>query len=247
MPEFALHVSRCISSFVITTMFTTNTNPTALPRYEVQPGPSIPLRALFRSRESPRESLRPSQDHPRSTAATLGERIEEDILHGNYECSVCMNSVRNRSPVWSCRSCWCVFHFACIRHWSTERPSRYFTCPSCREDYPKPPRFSCWCGRYSGAEYLNCPGERTLIDNSCGDHCPHLAPCGQSCQRKCHAGPCLPCNAGNRCRHVRPTGSALPSDIPLRGVRTVRPRPALPSLLERYVGPLRCQRGNYRT
>lgn len=173
----------------------------------------MPLRVI--QPQHSRGSLQRLKENSRSTAATLGERIHEDIHNGNYDCSVCYSNVRRASTVWSCRKCWNVFHHDCIRQWAASRgvyvscDSRRWndvawSCPSCRASYAGPPLTSCWCGRNHHPQYSADHGRGILVHNSCGAKCHHVTPCGQPCERICHAGPCTPCE-------VRDTLSSQPN------------------------------------
>ena len=55
----------------------------------------------------------------KSQAPDIATRTHEDIDNGHYECLICMNEVRRNSKVWSCHTCWSVFHLTCIKKWAT--------------------------------------------------------------------------------------------------------------------------------
>lgn len=59
----------------------------------------------------------------KSTAPDIATRTHEDIASGIYECPICTNEVARNSKVWSCRTCWTVFHLSCIKKWSTNEGS----------------------------------------------------------------------------------------------------------------------------
>lgn len=81
--------------------------------------------------------------------------------------------------MWSCRTCWTVFHLGCIKKWSTNEgsaaarqqapdgelpPPRQWRCPGCnlpKDELPK--SFSCWCEKED--EPRSLPG---LPPFSCG-------------------------------------------------------------------------------
>ncbi|RVX72263.1 hypothetical protein B0A52_04467 [Exophiala mesophila] len=83
----------------------------------------------------------------RSTAPDIVTRIHEDISHNVYECAICTNEVSRNSKIWSCKTCWTVFHIGCIKKWSknegsaVHRPSgqdddeaqvgKLWRCPGC--------------------------------------------------------------------------------------------------------------------
>ncbi|KAG9196586.1 hypothetical protein G6011_01707 [Alternaria panax] len=113
----------------------------------------------------PRKSRPPRQKQPqapKSTAPDIATRTHEDIDNGHYECAICTEDVTRRTKgVWSCRTCWTVFHLGCIKKWSTNEgsaaarqqtqdgetpPPRQWRCPGC--NLPKdilPKNFHCWC------------------------------------------------------------------------------------------------------
>lgn len=116
--------------------------------------------------------------------------------------------MKRKSKVWSCRTCWTVFHLQCIKEWSTKEgaaaarqqaadgelpPPRQWRCPGC--NLPKdalPQHFACWCEKEQ--EPRSLPG---LPPFSCGQTCsrPRILPkkCPHPCPSTCHAGPCPPC------------------------------------------------------
>lgn len=42
----------------------------------------------------------------------------EELIDGSYECMVCCESIKFNNPVWSCTSCFHIFHLPCIRKWA---------------------------------------------------------------------------------------------------------------------------------
>ena len=148
------------------------------------------------------------QSIPKSTAPDIATRTHEDITHGIYECPICTNEVAQNSKIWSCKTCWTVFHLSCIKKWSTnegstqsQRPSengdlpppRQWRCPGC--NLPKdvlPSTYTCWCLKEVDPQSI--PG---LPPHSCGQTCGNqrILPkkCPHPCELLCHAGPCPPC------------------------------------------------------
>lgn len=116
---------------------------------------------------------------------------------------------RHSRGVWSCRTCWTVFHLGCIKKWSTNEgsaaarqqtqdgelpPPRQWRCPGC--NLPKdvlPKHFHCWCEKELDPKPLS-----GLPPFSCGQTCarPRVLPkkCPHPCGNTCHAGPCPPCS-----------------------------------------------------
>ena len=138
----------------------------------------------------------------------LSSRIHYDITRGSYECGICTDKVHRRSWIWSCDTCWTVFHLDCIRKWalkdastsSSERPDvetptqRHWRCPGCnlqKEDIPLD--YTCWCQKeLKPRTPTGCP------PSSCGQTCGKTRtgrkPCPHPCDEICHAGPCPPCS-----------------------------------------------------
>lgn len=159
-------------------------------------------------------SLRERQPRPRrvsvlkSMAPDISTRIHEDILNGVYECAICTSEVGRNIKIWSCRTCWTVFHLSCITKWSINEgssvtqqrnaeddlpPPRQWRCPGC--NLPKdtlPSSYNCWCEKE-----IEPPPISGLSPHSCGQTCgrPRLLPkkCPHPCELLCHAGPCPPC------------------------------------------------------
>lgn len=47
------------------------------------------------------------------------DQLAQQLTAGTYECMVCCDRVKGRDQVWSCDSCYHVFHLQCIRKWAT--------------------------------------------------------------------------------------------------------------------------------
>ncbi len=147
----------------------------------------------------------------RSTAPDIATRIHEDISHNVYECAICTNEVGRTSKVWSCRTCWTVFHIGCIKRWSknegsaVHRPAgqsdeetpvgKQWRCPGC--NLPKdssPSAYTCWCEKEIDPKTIT-----GLPPHSCGQTCGRERTfpktCPHPCDLLCHAGPCPPCSA----------------------------------------------------
>ena len=146
----------------------------------------------------------------RSTAPDLATRIHEDIAHGIYECAICSNEISRKSKVWSCDTCWTVFHIGCIKKWSknegsaVHRPTqqdgddfhgKQWRCPGC--NLPKdnlPSAYTCWCEKELDPKVIT-----GLPPHSCGQTCGRdrkfPRACPHPCDQLCHAGPCPPCTS----------------------------------------------------
>ena len=154
----------------------------------------------------------------KSTAPDIATRTHEDIANAIYECPICTNEVAKNSKVWSCKTCWTVFHLSCIKKWSTNEgstqaqqrnengdlpPLRQWRCPGC--NLPKeilPSNYTCWCGKEADPRPI-----AGIPPHSCGQTCgnPRVLPknCPHPCELLCHAGPCPPCT------HTGPTQSCF--------------------------------------
>ena len=146
----------------------------------------------------------------RSTAPDVITRTHEDITSGVYECAICTNEVSRASKIWSCRTCWTVFHIGCIKKWSKNEGAgvqqqinheegqlpapKQWRCPGC--NLPKeslPATYTCWCEKDIDPKIIG-----GLPPHSCGQSCGRERafpkPCPHPCDLICHAGPCPPCS-----------------------------------------------------
>lgn len=143
----------------------------------------------------------------KSQAPDIATRTHEDIANSLYECPICTSEVLRNSKIWSCKTCWTVFHMSCIKRWSKNEgstqqrqqtesgdipPPRQWRCPGCnlpKDDMPN--LYTCWCAKEIDPKSI--PG---LPPHSCGQSCGKArAPrkCPHPCDLICHAGPCPPC------------------------------------------------------
>lgn len=199
---------------------------------EFVPGSSLPDRTSRPHTKSRLENPKPSSKAPqlsqstnppnqvpkaarrrgsllRSTAPDITTRTHEDLSKGIYECAICTSELGKNSKIWSCHTCWTVFHISCIRKWSRnegsavaqqeaaqqdEMPSpKQWRCPGC--NLPKdtqPSSYTCWCTKETDPQSI--PG---IPPHSCGQSCDRERnfpkSCPHPCDLICHAGPCPPC------------------------------------------------------
>lgn len=154
----------------------------------------------------------------KSKAPDIATRTHEDIANGVYECPICTSEIDRLSKVWSCKTCWTVFHLSCITRWSQNEgstvarrqqetedlpPPRQWRCPGCnlpKDDLPS--SYLCWCDKEDDP-----PAISGLPPHSCGQTCgkPRMLPkkCPHPCELLCHAGPCPPCT------HIGPVQSCF--------------------------------------
>lgn len=151
-----------------------------------------------------------------SSLPQLVQEIQEKLTRGTVECMICYDMVRRSAPVWSCSSCYSIFHLNCIKKWaraptsvdlSTEKNQGFnWRCPGCQSvqlTSSKEIRYVCFCGKR-----IDPPSDLYLTPHSCGepcgkplerevlvaggskdDLCPHV------CVLQCHPGPCPPCRS----------------------------------------------------
>uniref|UniRef100_A0A674C357 Nuclear transcription factor, X-box binding 1 n=1 Tax=Salmo trutta TaxID=8032 RepID=A0A674C357_SALTR len=124
----------------------------------------------------------------------------EQLSEEKYECMVCCEVIRVMAPVWSCHSCFHVFHLNCIKKWARSPASQAdetndgWRCPACQNVVFQPPNiYKCFCGKATNPEF-----QRSEIPHSCGDMCGKKrsgADCRHPCNILCHPGPCPQCPA----------------------------------------------------
>lgn len=146
----------------------------------------------------------------------LLQEIQDKLMKGTVECMICYDMVRRSAPIWSCSSCYSIFHLNCIKKWaraptsvdlSTEKNQGFnWRCPGCQSvqmTVLKEIRYLCFCGKrqeppsdlyltpHSCGEPCGKPLEKDFSGSGGGkeDLCPHF------CVLQCHPGPCPPCKA----------------------------------------------------
>ncbi|KAK7398783.1 hypothetical protein VNO78_09956 [Psophocarpus tetragonolobus] len=145
----------------------------------------------------------------------LLQEIEEKLVKGGVECMICYDMVRRSAAVWSCSSCFSIFHLNCIKKWaraptsvdlSVEKNQGFnWRCPGCQSvqlTSSKEIRYVCFCGKRPDP-----PSDLYLIPHSCGEACAKPLEkdllgvvdkdvlCPHVCVLQCHPGPCPPCKA----------------------------------------------------
>ncbi|XP_044151416.1 transcriptional repressor NF-X1 [Bufo gargarizans] len=144
---------------------------------------------------------RPSKKHdlPKSKETHTGSLIEQ-LTAEKYECMVCCEVVRVMAPVWSCQSCYHVFHLNCIKKWArspasqAEEENSGWRCPACQNVCSRAPSiYTCFCSKVNNPEW-----SRNEIPHSCGELCGKKRSgldCPHTCNILCHPGPCPSCPA----------------------------------------------------
>ncbi|XP_054987739.1 transcriptional repressor NF-X1 isoform X2 [Sorex araneus] len=164
--------------------------------------------------------LRGKQNHVLKNVETHTGSLIEQLTTEKYECMVCCELVRVTAPVWSCQSCYHVFHLSCIQKWARSPASQAdgqsgWRCPACQNVSAHVPNtYTCFCGKVKNPEW-----SRNEIPHSCGEVCRRKQPgqdCPHSCNLLCHPGPCPPCPAFmtktcecGRTRHTVRCGQAV--------------------------------------
>uniref|UniRef100_A0A2P2IRL8 NF-X1-type zinc finger protein NFXL1 n=1 Tax=Rhizophora mucronata TaxID=61149 RepID=A0A2P2IRL8_RHIMU len=148
----------------------------------------------------------------------LVQEIQEKLAKGTVECMICYDMVRRFAPIWSCSSCYSIFHLNCIKKWaraptsvdlSAEKNQGFnWRCPGCQcvqLTSLKEIRYICFCGKRTDP-----PSDLYLTPHSCGEPCgkplekdvPGVSRggteeylCPHVCVLQCHPGPCPPCKA----------------------------------------------------
>ncbi|XP_036378386.1 transcriptional repressor NF-X1 isoform X2 [Megalops cyprinoides] len=136
---------------------------------------------------------------PKSKETQTGCLIEQ-LSEEKYECMVCCDVIRVMAPVWSCLSCFHVFHLNCIKKWARSPASQAedgtegWRCPACQNVASCTPNsYTCFCGKVTNPEW-----QRSEIPHSCGEMCGKKrsgVDCNHPCNILCHPGPCPQCPA----------------------------------------------------
>lgn len=147
-----------------------------------------------------------------SESPELRKIVSERLIAGTHECVICLELIKRHDELWSCRNCFGVFHFRCMKAWvaknAEEREQQLqstsgvasvqemssFSCAWCRAQYRKEilqRGYVCFCGKVEKPAV----GE-LLTPGSCGNPCERHQPdpqCVHRCVLMCHPGPCPPC------------------------------------------------------
>ncbi|XP_010475879.1 PREDICTED: NF-X1-type zinc finger protein NFXL1 isoform X2 [Camelina sativa] len=146
----------------------------------------------------------------------LVQELQEKLVKSSIECMICYDKVGRSANIWSCSSCYSIFHMNCIKRWARAPTSidllaeknqgDNWRCPGCQSvqlTSSKEISYRCFCGKRKDP-----PSDPYLTPHSCGepcgkplekefaaaeitkeDLCPHV------CVLQCHPGPCPPCKA----------------------------------------------------
>ncbi|MQL71057.1 hypothetical protein Taro_003363 [Colocasia esculenta] len=159
-----------------------------------------------------------------SSVPQLVQEIQDKLAKGSVECMICYDMVRRSAAIWSCDSCYSIFHLSCIKKWAKSPtsvdvsaasaaagdvgPGVNWRCPGCQSvqvTLSKDLQYNCFCGRRRDP-----PNDLYLTPHSCGEPCGKPLDRGPSptdqeggdsvrcphlCVLQCHPGPCPPCKA----------------------------------------------------
>ncbi|KAG5229734.1 NF-X1-type zinc finger protein [Salix suchowensis] len=146
----------------------------------------------------------------------LAQDIQGKLVKSTVECMICYDMVRRSVPIWSCLSCFSIFHLNCIKKWAraptsvdlvAEKNQGFnWRCPGCQSvqlTALKDIQYVCFCGKRRDP-----PSDLYLTPHSCGEPCgkplKKEAPgadrskedlCPHNCVLQCHPGPCPSCKA----------------------------------------------------
>lgn len=171
--------------------------------------------SLARTNQKQGSSSRSYPQMPRPEDAPQKDRLTDQLLSGEYECMVCCERVRGTDAIWSCSSCYHIFHLSCARKWALSPAALVkeggWRCPGCQGTVlAVPDRYICFCGKRANPEW-----NRYGVPHSCGEMCGRSrgasSMCMHRCNLQCHPGQCPPCSAtvrrpcpcGKLTRHVR--------------------------------------------
>ncbi|KAF1762466.1 hypothetical protein GCK72_010728 [Caenorhabditis remanei] len=127
----------------------------------------------------------------------LRERLVYLLENNKYECAICYTRITTRQGVWSCKTCYHIFHIStgCITDWAKssrdKEGANTWRCPTCQtENETMPYNYHCFCGRMRNPNFR--VGE---IPHSCGEICGGARKygCPHPCNELCHPGPCVEC------------------------------------------------------
>ncbi|KAF5200342.1 Nf-x1-type zinc finger protein nfxl1 [Thalictrum thalictroides] len=156
-----------------------------------------------------------------SNVPQLVQELKDKLIKGNVECMICYDMVRRAASMWSCSSCFSIFHLNCIKKWARAPTSvdlsatdknhgMNWRCPGCQSVQlcsAKEIRYICFCGKrpdppfdlyltpHSCGELCGKPLDRVISRSSLGDCDDDDDRCPHVCVLQCHPGPCPPCKA----------------------------------------------------
>ncbi|CAH8583043.1 unnamed protein product [Schistosoma haematobium] len=190
----------------------TNPNYSVESTYLVQAGSSESDTSLS-VRQRPTANLK--VDCKPNNHDNLRSNLIDELRNSTYQCMICISEIRVTDRIWSCATCYHIYHLSCIRSWakkSFQEPniesgsSSVWRCPSCQTNYDMSPQlisYRCFCGRTENPEFHPA---RFTIPHGCDQVCSKVKritfasnlsdyQCTHLCTELCHPGPCPPCLA----------------------------------------------------
>lgn len=147
--------------------------------------PSSPTVASYASGGSSASSMEPDghDSHSSSVQFERTQALIEANLSSDNECLICIQAIDLTHPVFSCVSCFSIFHLSCINTWASncEKNTQLkqlkdqfpdldipWYCPNCRHGYSSgagsiPSVYFCFCGKTEDPEV-----NRWVAPHSCG-------------------------------------------------------------------------------
>uniref|UniRef100_A0A336MQQ5 CSON004337 protein n=1 Tax=Culicoides sonorensis TaxID=179676 RepID=A0A336MQQ5_CULSO len=143
----------------------------------------------FSSKKSPE-----TQQHPKFDTSNCSQRekLTKEIENSLLECMICCENIKSAQSVFSCQSCFHIFHLNCITKWANSSFAEGWRCPACNSfNDVVPKEYFCFCGKLKDPHY-----NRNDIPHSCGEVCGRFCEKGDhKCTLQCHPGPCDQCQA----------------------------------------------------
>ncbi|XP_058079587.1 NF-X1-type zinc finger protein NFXL1 [Magnolia sinica] len=193
-----------------------NPNPSPIPNPNPNPDP-VSSDGRLRPKGQYVVKKRETEVPESAAVPQLVQEIQDKLVKGAVECMICYDMVRRSAPIWSCSSCYSIFHLNCIKKWARAPTSSDLSaeknqglnwrCPGCQSVQLvswKEIRYACFCGRRTDP-----PSDFYLTPHSCGEPCGKPLDresmdsndgvdenrCSHVCVLQCHPGPCPPCKA----------------------------------------------------
>ncbi|KAK6016925.1 NF-X1 type zinc finger, partial [Ostertagia ostertagi] len=153
---------------------------------------------------------------------SMRERLMNQLESNRYECAICCQIILARQGIWSCKTCYHMFHISggCIINWAKKSKEDDNNCHStggsgCGPCPSAPERIThCPCGRCTleelGIQRKSCEDPIP----TCRNICAKVLMCGSAekkhrCRALCHPGECPPCGLNTsvvcRCKQVKRT------------------------------------------
>ena len=106
----------------------------------------------------------------------LRVKLTREILNQDYECMICYENIKFNAKVWSCKTCWAIFHMNCILKWGKSSGSEAgWRCPGCQSNYvDHPSDYFCFCGKALDPKSKVAP-------HSCQNTCGRVRDCSHPC------------------------------------------------------------------